>query len=172
MYPLRIVFLFFASLLFFAGCAPQNAEEFRKAMRSGAPVFTSVESFEVARPFKDVTATLQKKSKECLDVTIKFVCTNCVISNDAGKHIWKPTFISTPERTEIHLQEKRTDVAAQVGAPPDGPYEIVLDATPIDKKRTKIDIYREKPNKKFIQNAMMGWARGENMGCPDLTTTP
>jgi hypothetical protein len=157
-------------LFLIAGCGPKNAEEFRKSMHSGAPLFTTVESFEVARPFKDVTATLRQKSKECLDVTISVICTNCIANREMGKRIWKPTFIATPERTELHLQLKRTDLIT-IGDPPDGLYEIVLDAAPLDKNRTKIDIYRMNPNKKFIHNAMRGWVKGDTMGCPDLTTT-
>ncbi len=164
--------LFAAVLPLLAGCAPKNADAFRKAIggESSSHISTTYEAFVATRPFKDVTATLRQKSKECLDVTIRLYCTNCINRGEIAQRIWKPTLVSTPERTELHLQLKRTDVV-EVGMPPDGQYEIVLDATPVDKNRTKIEIYRMNPNKKFIHEAMKRWVKGSTAGCPDLTTT-
>ena len=51
--------------LLLVGCAtPKNAEEFRQTTRKGP--FKLVETFEVARPFQDVSSTLKKKAGECL----------------------------------------------------------------------------------------------------------
>lgn len=145
-----------------AGCGPRNAEEFRKNF------IVSHDSFEVDRPYKDVAATLRQKAAECLEVEIKLICTNCVFGGNMGKRNWTPTLITNPERTELHLQFKRPDA---IGQPPNGDYEIVLDAVPLDKKRTKIDIYRLRPQERFLQRTMAGWVRGEALdGCPDLST--
>ncbi len=165
-YPLQEGFAFLLLLLtgvLFTGCGPRNAEEFRKNL------IVSHDSFEVARPYKDVSATLRQKAAECLEVEIQLVCTNCTFGGrNMGKRNWTPTFISNPERTEVHLQFKRPDA---IGQPPNGDYEIVLDAVPLDKKRTKVDIYRLRPQERWLQRTMAGWTRGEGLeGCPDLTT--
>jgi hypothetical protein len=162
----RTGLLLVAVVFLLAGCAVKSAEEFRKAVR--VTPFTTVETLEVARSFKDVTETLRKKSKECLDVTVRLVCTNCIGKNERF-NVFKPTFITTPNRTELHFQYTQGGVI-EIGAPPDGFYAIVLDATPIAKGGTKIEIYRASPDEKFIHTAMRGWVTGDNMGCPDLTT--
>ncbi|OGW47336.1 MAG: hypothetical protein A2078_09325 [Nitrospirae bacterium GWC2_57_9] len=153
-----------------AGCSPRNAEEFRKSIGSGTHIVTTHDSFEVARPYQDVAAILRQKSGECLNVDVQVICTNCIGNRNMGKQTWTATYISTAERTEVHLQLMRTDLI-QVGAPPKGDYEVLLDAKPLDKGRTKIDIYRLRPNTKFIHNAMKGWVKGETEGCPDLSST-
>ena len=155
--------IFLAAAALLAGCGPRNAEEFRKNL------IVSHDSFEVNRPYKDVAATIRQKAAECLEVEITLVCTNCVFGGkNMGKRNWTPTLITNPERTELHLQAKFPDA---IGQPPNGDYEIVLDAVPLDKKRTKIDIYRLRPQEKFLQRAMTGWVRGEGLeGCPDLTS--
>ncbi len=162
----RTGLLLAAVVFLLAGCGAKNAEEFRKTVR--ATPFTTVETFEVARSFKDVTETMRKKATECLDVTVRLVCLNCIGKNERF-NVFKPTYVTTPNRTEIHLQYKAGGVIA-IGAPPEGDYVIVMDATPIGKNRTKIDIFRSSPDEKFIHNAMRGWVKGDNMGCPDLTT--
>ena len=161
-----------AALLLLAGCGPTTADEFRKAVggSSSSHIATTYETFDVARPFQDVSATLRQKTEQCLDKTVHVICTNCINRGEIGQQIWKPTVIATAQRTEVHLQLKRTDIH-EIGSPPNGNYEIVLDATPVDKKRTKIEIYRLRPNKKFIHEAMKQWAKGNTAGCPDLTTT-
>ncbi len=172
MFLLRSGLLLAVALLVLAGCGPTNADEFRKAVggSSSSHIATTYETYEVPRPFKDVTATLRQKSEQCLDKTVHVICTNCIGKGEKGLQIWKPTFVSTSQRTEVHLQLKRTDIK-EIGTPPNGIYEIVLDATPLDKNRTRIEIYRLRPNKKFIHDAMKQWTLGNAVGCPDLTTT-
>lgn len=172
MFRERLGLLLVATMFLFliVGCGPQNAEEFRRMVRSSTWLSTTAESLEVSRPFKDVTETLRQKSEECLDVTVRLICADCIgsRSKDAGERIfWKPTLITTSERTELHL--RRTGHGRPAGTPSDGSYEAVLDAVPIDKARTKIDIYTMNPFNKFIYRAMRGWVTGDNMGCPDMT---
>ena len=46
---------------------------------------------------------------------------------------------------------------------------MVVDATPLDKKRTAITMYRPSMGKDTMVKAIKGWATGDNVGCPDLT---
>src|SRR5439155_21998854 len=64
------------------GCGgmPKNAEEFRQFTLERTRVLGTLsvpkETFEVERPFRDVSSTLQKKADECLKVAIKWTVTN------------------------------------------------------------------------------------------------
>jgi hypothetical protein len=166
-----IVGLLLVGALFLAGCGAKNAEEFRRMIgTTGTHLVTNYDVLEVDHPYTVVADRLRKKTDECLNVTVKVICTNCIGKSDKGSQIWTPTFISTAERTEVHLQLKRTDLI-DIGAPPMGNYELVLDATPAGKKSSRIEIYRLRPQTSFIQKAMLGWVRGEARGCPDLSST-
>ena len=151
------------------GCAtPQNAEEFRQ-WTSDSP-FKLLETYEVARPFQDVSSTLRKKAKECLAITINWTIDYGILHpNRKGIDTYKPTFIANPKRAELHVQLNRSAVTA-IGSPPDGPYRVVLDAAPIAKDRTRIDTYvLSNTDDGLIRKAMRGWVSGDNLGCPDLT---
>lgn len=161
----RVGVLFLAAVLSACG-APKTPQEFREAMRAGSPM-TTANTFEVERPFKDVTATLRDRAQRCLDVRVEKTCINCVFSTTHSDE-YLPTLVTRPERTELHLQSTRGAVI-EPGAPPAGNYRIVLDATPIDGRRTRIDSYSLSWDDKFIRVAMESWARGDNLNCPDLT---
>lgn len=161
----------FAIALTLVGCSgmPKNAEEFRQGAINSPfrGTFNLVETYEVSRPFRDVTVTLQKKAKECLSLSYDWSSEYGQYRNKrSGTTTYKPTFIANPNRTELHLQYKSTGTI-QVGAPADGAYLVVLDATPIAKDRTRIETYASS-NVKLIRTAMRGWATGDNLGCPDL----
>ena len=161
-------FLVIAITLITAGCAmPQNAEEFRQFTRKSP--FKSTDTYEVARPLSEVSSTLRKKTNECLAYTIKTTTTTDFVFKKTKTHTYKPTLITNPSRAELHLQLNRSEVI-QVGAPPDGGYHVVLDATPITKGRTRIDTYALSmaTDDKVILMALKGWVTGDNLGCPDL----
>lgn len=163
-----------AFLLVGCGTMPQNAEEYRQQMvqgkRAGLGMLgVSVDTFEVARPFQEVSSTLQKKARECLARTIKWTATSAQYFNTrSGVDTFKPTFIAKSNRAELHVQLKRSAVH-EVGAPPDGSYHMVLDATPLAAKRTRIDMYMNSIDDSLLGKALRGWVQGDNLGCPDLT---
>ena len=163
-----------AVALVLGGCGgmPKNAEEFRQhalqAKSAGLGVLgASVETFEVARPFQEVSSTLQKKAGECLNVAVKWTASSGLGSR-SGVNTYKPTFVANSKRAELHVQFKRSGVV-EVGSPPEGPYRIVLDATPLAAKRTRIDMYTMSMDDNLLRKALRGWAQGDNLGCPDLT---
>ncbi len=155
--------------------APKNAEEFREMVRSGARLnLKTVESFEVARPFADVSATLRKRTDECLRVTMTAQGTARgnvgAFVERTTTHTYKPTVIATAQKTELHVQMKRAGGGThELGAPPDGYYRVVLDAVPVGQNRTKIDMYINSADDNLIRNALRGWVQGTNLGCPDVT---
>lgn len=156
--------------LVLAGCnmAPKNADEFRQATRDGVRLgVASVETFEVDRSLREVSSTLQRKASECLNVSVNWRATNAYGNTRGGVHTYKPTFLANANKAELHVQRKRTGGGdVDVGAPADGFYDVVVDATPVTPKRTRIDIYQ---GDKLMRTALRGWATGSNLGCPDLT---
>ncbi len=160
-----------AVVLVLGGCGgmPKNAEEFRQFSVERArvlgwmPGLVPKETFEVERPFREVSSTLQKKANECLKVAIQWATNRA-----SGVDTYKPTFVAGPNKAELHVQLRRGAVV-EVGAPPDGAYRVVLDATPLAAKRTRIDLYTNSIDDNLLRRALRGWAQGDNLGCPDLT---
>jgi len=173
-YPLRMrsQLALIAGALVLGGCAssmPKNAEEFRQLTAERArvigwmPGVLPTETFEVERPFREVSSTLQKKANECLKVAIQWAT-----NRGSGVDTYKPTFVAGPAKAELHVQLRRGAVI-EVGAPPDGAYRVVLDATPVAARRTRIDMYTMSIDDNLLRRALRGWALGDNLGCPDLT---
>jgi hypothetical protein len=156
------------------GTTPKNAQEFRQATLDGQRAGLSwmgvaVETFEVERPFRDVSSTLQKKADECLKIATRWTATNSYGNTRSGVRTYKPTFVASSSKAELHVQFKREGGGEiDLGSPPDGFYRAVLDATPLPKNRTKIEIYSQSKDTDLLRKAMRGWVRGDNLGCPDL----
>jgi len=159
-----------AVLIVLAGCAgtmPQTAEEFRKAL-PGA-FMGKVETFEANRPFKDVSKTFQAMAPKCLDVRVK-TTSRTHMSYQVIVTKYNPTVIVTKEKAELYVQERHESGVMTVYEEPEkGHFVMVVDATPLDKKRTQIVMYRPSKGKDVMVKAIKGWATGENVGCPDLT---
>ena len=159
----------FAAMLA-CGCAvqyPQTAQEFRQQV-PGA-FMGQVKSFEAKRPFRDVARTFQKKGPECLNVAVRMTehghgsASNVVTT-------YKPTVLVNDRKAELHVQRTmKGNVIVPGKVPEGGMYFLVADATPIDKGRTKVDIYGPSRGADALTKAVTAWATGENVGCPDMT---
>ena len=152
-----------------AACAvhPQNAEEFRQYVPTAT--FGKVQTFEAKRPFRDVAKTFQAKAPECLNVAVRTVETSSTSSINVLT-TYKPTVVVNEKRAELHVQRTLKGNVIVPGKPPaGGDYFIVADATPLDRTRTRIDIYSPSIGATTIVRAITGWATGENVGCPDMT---
>jgi hypothetical protein len=156
--------------LLLSGCVtshPQTAEEFRKAV-PGA-FMAKVETFEVNRPFRDVARTFQKKAPECLNLRIK-----TTERSSTSYHVvvtaYKPTVRVSAQRAELHVQQHHEAGVMNVTKEPEGGYYLlVTDAYPLDKNRTRIDMFAPSMGHDVLISAIKGWATGKNVGCPDLT---
>ncbi|SHF92037.1 hypothetical protein SAMN04487965_2955 [Microbulbifer donghaiensis] len=158
-----------ASLLL-SGCVsqhPQTVEEFRQAV-PGA-FMAKVETYEVDRPFSEVSGSFEKYAPKCLDVTIETESR----TNMSYQYIvtdYNPTVVAGRDITELHLQRHHAQGVMNVTKEPEGGYYLlVADATPVGKNNTRIDIYGPSRGFDVITRAIKGWASGKNMGCPDLT---
>jgi len=153
-----------------AGCSmqmPQNADEFRQQL-PGA-FMGSVQTFESNRSLRDIGRTFQSRAPECLSVRIRTVSqTSTSYQNIVATY--KPTVLVTEKRAEIHLQRHYERGVITPGKEPDGGhYMLVADATPLDRNKTRIDIYGPKMGADAIIRAISAWAKGESTGCPDMT---
>jgi len=157
-------------LLSGCGAMPLTADEFRKAVPTARTA--KLETFEVNRPFSAVAKTFKKKAPQCLNKTVT------TTSTTHGKYgpvtsrftvTYKPTVLISKHKAELHVQH-HTDNAIKVYEEPEGGYYLlVADATPIDGKRTRVDLYRPSIGSKVLIKAVRGWSTGKNVGCPDLT---
>jgi hypothetical protein len=153
-----------------SGCVtshPQNAEEFRRAVPGAFSA--KVETFDVDRPFQDVARTFQNKATECLSMRIKST-TQSNTMNHVVVSAYKPTVLVNAQRAELHLQQHHERGVMNVTKEPGGGYYImVTDAYPVDKKRTRIEMFRPTMGYDTLISAVKGWATGKNLGCPDMT---
>jgi len=153
-----------------AGCAvqyPQNAQEFRQQI-PGA-FMGQVKSFEAKRPFRDVARTFQTKAPECLNVAVRMV----EHGHGSASNVlttYKPTVLMSDGKAELHVQRTmKGNIIVPGKVPEGGMYFLVADVTPIDKGRTKVDIYGPSRGADALTKAVTAWATGENLGCPDMT---
>jgi hypothetical protein len=154
------------------GCAskqPFSAEEFRQAVPGG--LMTKKETVEVNRPFRAVADTLRKRGPECLGVTVRTTSTQIGVSHQVIVADYKPTVIVTGERAELHLQERhKQGVMRAVPEPEAGHYLVVADAYPVDKNKTRLELFGPTGGPgALVIRTLKSWASGESTACPDFT---
>ncbi|HYR34773.1 MAG TPA: hypothetical protein VEQ87_10820 [Burkholderiales bacterium] len=158
-----------AAALLLAACAqnPQTAEEFRAYVPTSS--FAKVQTIEAKRPFREVTKTFQAKAPECLNVAVRMVERSSTSSSNILT-TYKPTVLVSEQKAELHVQRTmKGNVIVPGKVPEGGLYYLVADATPLDRNRTRVDIYAPTIGADTLVRAVTGWATGENVGCPDLT---
>lgn len=153
-----------------SGCVtshPQNARDFRAAV-PGA-FMAKVEKYEVAQPYEQVAARFRKMAPKCLDVTVK-TTSQTNTSYQVIVTEYKPTVIVGKDRAELHVQQHHAKGVMTVTKEPVGGYYLmVFDAIKAGKDKTRIEYYGPSRGQEAMIKAIKGWARGENVGCPDLT---
>ena len=153
-----------------SGCAklPQNAAEFR-AITPGSRVL-EVESFEVARPWRDVADTIRKKAPPCLAVSVA-TGEEMFVPEPEDPSIWdlllgdpdaeeaEPEDTRKPSEAPLHggpivtykptvvVTEQRAELhvqmsAVRTGVPPGGAYFLVADFVAVGATTTRVDLYR------------------------------
>jgi len=169
MTALRTKSLFLGIAFLVSGCAqaPQTAEEFRKAAPSA--FMMKSETVEVARPFRDVAATFEKRASQCLEVTVETTSQ----TTTSYQHIvtaYRPTVVVNGERAELHVQQDhKSGVIKVYTEPAGGHYLLVADAYPIENNHTRLQLIGPSMGYDVLIRAVKGWASGENLGCPDMT---
>lgn len=161
---------FVVAALALAGCVdfPQNAQQFREQVPGAT--FGQKQTFEAKRPLREVAKTFQAKAPECLNVSVRTISQTST-SYQNILTTYKPTVLVSAQKAELHVQRhyQGGGVIIPGKEPEGGLYMLVADATPIDRSRTRIDIYAPTHGADTMIRAVTGWATGENVGCPDLT---
>jgi hypothetical protein len=163
------VFIMSLSVLVLSGCVshPQTADEFRKAVPSAFSA--KVETFEVDRPFSQVSSTFQKMGPNCLAKTVK-TTSQTNMSYQVIVTTYKPTVVVTGKKAELHVQMHHDQGVVNVSKEPKGGYYLlVADAQPVSQTKTRIDLFRPSLGHGVLIQAVKNWATGENIACPDLT---
>ena len=161
-----------AATVLLCGCVtqhPQNAEEFRK--RAPGAFLVKVETHEVSRSLREIGATFRARATECLNMRVT-TTSQAPGSYQVIVSVYKPTVVVTNERTELHVQRHHEKGVVRATKEPEGGYYlIVADATPVDAKRSRLQIIGPSKGYDVIYRAIIGWATGKNLGCPDLAKT-
>jgi hypothetical protein len=157
-----------AALLSACGSMPQTAQEFREAVPTA--FMGEVQHFEANRPFREVAKTFQAKAPECLNVRVSSVMRTSSTSYQNVVFVYRPTVLVSDKKAELHVQRSYEKGVVNVYKEPGGGhYVLVADATPLDRGRTRIDIYGPSSGFDTLIRAIKGWATGQNVGCPDMT---
>lgn len=155
------------------GCAglnqPMSAPEYRDAFRRNA---WPTQTFQVSRPHAQVSAILRRRASECLALTVEKTSTERGGNIAArSRTVYKPTVTVTKERTELTVQRgtRGDDYNPMQKLPRDGYYIFLAEASPAGRTSTSVTMYPAGGGGMEIGAALRGWAKGDDMGCPDLT---
>lgn len=145
--------------------APKTVGEFRAAVSPGA-AFMTQETHDINREFSAVVKSVEAKSKECLGFGYT-ATTRAGASSRQTTVTYRPTVrVVGNGKAEMFMQEKRTP--QPVGSPEGGAYIFLADIHRGSATQTRITMYGPSfPTWKPIFNAIHGWAKGENVKCPD-----
>jgi len=161
-----------AATVLLCGCVthhPQNAEEFRK-MAPGA-FMVKVETHEINRSVRQIGKTFQARAPECMNMRVR-TTSQTTGSFQVIVSLYKPTVEVTDARAELHLQRHHErGVLAVTKEPEGGYYLMVADAYPLGANRSRLQIIGPSMGYDVIYRAIIGWATGKELGCPDLTKT-
>jgi hypothetical protein len=86
---------------------------------------------------------------------------------------YKATVVRISERVELHVQQLYETGVLYPSKPPEGGvYLLVADAYAQSNNSARLQLYGPSMGYAALYRAIRGWASGENLGCPDMTTVP
>lgn len=136
--------------------------------------FTSTDTYIVSKPYKKVIKTVKKRAYHCLRKSVVTTVTQGGTKTNKYSTPFKPTFVTRRNMSELHLQMKRGNTIVVAGnkdkVGKDGWYIVVADIRSAGKNRTRLDIHSTPGmGMSLLVNSIHNWAKGSNLGCPDLT---
>lgn len=84
------------------------------------------------------------------------------------KRTYTAKVIATDARAELHVLVRFWGLTLHEQGK-DGAYILLADATPLDARRTQLEIRYVGLVTEPLRSAVKGWASGSFSGCPDLT---
>jgi hypothetical protein len=164
------VAIFAGLVILLTGCtmdALMSAQNWREYIGDGG-MATSKTVLVVDRKFTDIGKDWSERARACLN-------NHQVASGGGARSVrvgtsFKSTSVITKQRAELHLQEQISGagVVNVTKEPPDGHFFFVADAIPLAPNKTRVEMYHAAGRSLFV-SAISNWAKGTNMGCPDLT---
>lgn len=151
-----------------AGCATKTytPSEYREGVRNYKGMFSALvvyETVDLPRPYQQLSDTVRRKSKECLDATVEssgMVKHGAYWVRETSRVTYKPIFTVAKGKTELTVQGEGT------GQPANPVY--ALDLEPGAKNTTRVTYYRGKIGvAKTIHTSMEGWLKGTGTTCPN-----
>jgi hypothetical protein len=127
----------------------------------------SVERADVDRPLRAVAAAFRERADACLNTTTT-VQGGRAVRYTVDKRTYTATVIATDARAELHLKFRYWGPTFHEQGK-DGVYILLADATPLDARRTRLEIRYAGLVTDPLLTAVKGWASGSFSGCPDLT---
>lgn len=172
----RYLFLILLIGAFANGCAfvptPQNATEWRAAIKLPGGVGELHETYIVKQPYSKVVETVKSKTRECLrNKRVKSTSCGGIRGSGCGTKTfdYHPTFIKRSRMSELHVQVDISNTNYIAGKPPKGGiYVSVIDFNKIGDNKTKVTVYADNITFSTIPKAVKHWAKRTNLGCPDL----
>jgi len=151
-----------------AGCATKiyTPSEYREEVRNYKGMFSSMiayETVDVPRPYQQLSDTVRRKSKECLDATVEsssMVKQGMYWVRETSRVTYKPIFTAGKAKTELTVQGESW------GSPANPIY--ALDLEPGAKNTTHVTYYRGKVGpSNTIHASVEGWLKGTGTTCPN-----
>ena len=153
-----------------AGCGtpPSTPDMLIQNVQAGG-MFAKKDSFEVKRPISQVTATLKDRSSACLHKRLESSYWQNGLRH-VHVEVLTPKIAVNKDRTRLTVQVKdESPNTIVVGdPPPDGFYQMVVDAYPVGKGSTRVETHFQSGYDGMF-TAIKPWATGTSDGCPDLT---
>lgn len=161
-----------ATTAMLSGCMtapmPMNAGEFRAVFKNESR-YMAKESYDVSVPLEKIASNFKKLAPKCFDVTVRSTSMNASGTGSTHYYHYKSTVLTEQSKAELHVQSYHEGDQVYLKMPKDGIYNVVADATRVGRNTTHIDLYYGTIYGTPIANAIKGWTKNENLGCPDLT---
>jgi hypothetical protein len=150
-----------------AGCATKTytPSEYRQEVRNYKGMLSSLvvyETVDLSRPYQQLSDTVRRKSKECLDATVEssgMVKHGAYWVRETSRVTYKPIFTVGKGKTELTVQGEGT------GQPGNPVYALDLEPT---GKGTRATYYRGKIGvSNTIHTSVEGWLKGTATACPN-----
>ena len=150
------------------GCATKayTPSEYREGVRNYKGMLSSLVMYgtvDVPRPYQQLSDTVRRKSKECLDATVVssgMVKHGAYWVRETSRITYKPIFTVGKGKTELTVQGEGS------GQPANPIY--ALDLEPGAKNTTRVTYYGGKIGaSNTIHTSVEGWLKGTATTCPN-----
>jgi len=154
------------------GCTLSDCTEFPRsaeAYRQQATAAGSVETFEASRPLRDVAATFRDRASSCLQDLVTTTVSGPTHRLMMTKNSFHPTVVVTDRKAELQVQMRPESGLQLVELPENGFLVLVAQASALDGRRTRIEIFGSSFFYSRLYTAVRGWAAGTSTACPDMS---